>query len=151
MRYTVIADINILCVGQAKPSACTLTDTQSEVFRRGVLNTPVYCDRYRRLKNVRGVWYQLYPKARDDGDYFREFLDIESAGEKKRVVFLNDRFKTELADFIGELYAASPKKSLYFFIDLQGYKELSCELTLDEALELLKSEDIYFNTVYRIT
>ena len=78
-------------------------------------------------------------------------MNIETAGEKKRVVFLNDRFKTELADFISELYAASPKKSLYFFIDLQGYKELSCELTLDEALELLKSEDIYFNTVYRIT
>ena len=78
-------------------------------------------------------------------------MDIEPAGEKHRIVFLNDRFKTELADFIGELYAASPKKSLYFFIDLQGYKELSCELTLDEMLERLKSEDIYFNTVYRIT
>lgn len=147
----VVADINILCVGQAKPSTCTLTDTQAEVFRRGVLNTPVYCDRYRRLKNVRGVWYQLYPKARDDGDYFREFLDIESAGEKHRVVFLNDRFKIELADFIRELYAASPKKTLCFFADLQGYKELSCELTLDEALGRLKSEDICFNTVYRIT
>lgn len=147
----VVADINILCVGQAKPSTCTLTDTQAEAFRCGVLNTPVYCDRYRRLKNVRGVWYQLYPKARDDGDYFREFLDIESAGEKHRVVFLNDRFKIELADFIRELYAASPKKILYFFADLQGYKELSCELTLDEALGRLKSEDICFNTVYRIT
>lgn len=110
----VVADINILCVGQAKPSTCTLTDTQAEVFRCGVLNTPVYCDRYRRLKNVRGVWYQLYPKARDDGDYFREFLDIESAGEKHRVVFLNDRFKIELADFVRELYAASPKRTLYF-------------------------------------
>lgn len=124
---------------------------KAEVFRCGVLNTPVYCDRYRRLKNVRGVWYQLYPKARDDGDYFREFLDIESAGEKHRVVFLNDRFKIELADFIRELYAASPKKTLYFFADLQGYKELSCELTLDETLWRLKSEDICFNTVYRIT
>ena len=100
---------------------------------------------------MRGVWYQLYPKARDDGDYFREFLDIESAGEKHRVVFLNDRFKIELADFIRELYAASPKRTLYFFADLQGYKELSCELTLDEALGRLKSEDICFNTVYRIT
>ena len=147
----VAADINILCVGQAKPSTCTLTDTQAEVFRCGVLNTPVYCDRYRRLKNVRGVWYQLYPKARDDGDYFREFLDFESAGEKHRVVFLNDRFKIELADFVRELYAASPKRTLYFFADLQGYKELSCELTLDEALGRLKSEDICFNTVYRIT
>lgn len=147
----VVADINILCVGQAKPSTCTLTDTQAEVFRCGVLNTPVYCDRYRRLKNVRGVWYQLYPKARDDGDYFREFLDIESAGEKHRAVFLNDRFKIELADFVRELYAASPKRTLYFFADLQGYKELSCELTLDEALGRLKSEDICFNTVYRIT
>ena len=147
----VVADINILCVGQAKPSTCTLTDTQAEVFRCGVLNTPVYCDGYRRLKNVRGVWYQLYPKARDDGDYFREFLDIESAGEKHRVVFLNDRFKIELADFVRELYAASPKRTLYFFADLQGYKELSCELTLDEALGRLKSEDICFNTVYRIT
>ncbi len=147
----VVSDINILCVGQARPSACTLTDTQAEVFRRGVLNTPVYCDRYRRLKNVRGVWYQLYPKARDDGDYFREFLDIESADEKHRIVFLNDRFKAELADFISELYAASPKKTLYFFADLQGYKELSCELALDEALGRLQSEDICFNTVYRIT
>lgn len=148
----VIADLYVLCLGQVKKSKVLIKDARIDRLRTFGLDKKVFfVDRYKALRKKKGIWYQVYPKARDRGDYYSEFFDISRVGDRIKVVFLREDIRNELADLVAKLYDDSPLKKLYFFVDLQGYKENKVTVNCDTFLAFLREEEIYFNTVYEIT
>lgn len=147
----VIADINILCVGEKAKSRCTIQNIGLKIYyNKGRKNAVIYKNRYQAVQKVNGIWYQIYPRERGIGNesYRNEFLDLEG---NLRMIFLDKKFKKELLSFIKDVIDSSPSKCIYFFSDLQGYKEKRIELQYREFEELFEVELLSFNTVYQIT
>ena len=147
----VIADINILCVHQRKKSKCTISNAQIDCYNlKRSTQEFVYYDRYLMLQGIGGIWYQIYPHVRNEGNYKQEFMDLRIVDNEYKVFFLEEKFKRQLINFLTELYFESPLRTLYFCVDLQGYKEKRVEMKWKMFLEMIQKEDINFNTIYHI-
>lgn len=148
----VIADINIVCVGQREKSKYIISNAGIDCYCLDVDKKDcIYDDKYQKIQNIKGVWYQIYPEARNEGDYNQEFMDLCVIDDKVKMIFLDKDIKKKLLDFLELLYKESPLKCIYFVVDLQGYKENSICISYREFSELIQKEEIYFNTVYYIT
>ena len=147
----VIADINVLCVQQKKKSKCTISNAQIDCYSlKKPMQEFVYYDRYLMLQEIDGIWYQIFPYVRNEGNYRQEFMDLCIADDEYKVLFLEENFKRQLIKFLTELYFESPLRNLYFCVDLQGYKEKYIEIKWKMFLEMIQKEDINFNTIYHI-
>ena len=147
----VIADINIINVGQRKKSEFIISGAYIHSFYiEGMTNERVYDDRYEEMQKLKGFWYQISPAERLAGDYRYEFFDLQIRNTEPKIVFLNEKLKKELVFTIKELYHMSPQKVIYFVIDLQGYKEKKKIVSVEDFMELIRHEQLLFNTVYKI-
>lgn len=147
----VVADINILCVHQKQKRRVSISNAQIESYSsEHIIRDFLYDDRYLQLQGIAGVWYQIYPQARNKGDYDQEFMDLCVVNDKYKVVFCQESFKMQLLSFLSEVYYESQTKSIYFIVDLQGYKENHLRVSWKSFLEMFQDEKIYFNTVYEI-
>lgn len=147
----VVADINVVCVHQKHKMRATISNAQidcyySEHFSKDFM----YDDKYLMLQRTEGIWYQIYPQARNRGDYDQEFMDLYIVNNQYKVVFCQKDFKVQLLVFLIELYYDSQIEALYFFVDLQGYAENHVQVSWENFLEMIREEKIYFNTVYKI-
>ena len=110
----------------------------------------MYNDRYLLLQKEIGIWYQIYPNAINHGNYSQEFMDLHVVENKYKVTFFQKEYINQLVMFLIELYHASQSKTLYFFVDLQGYEEKYVQLSWKSFLKAIQEENISFNIVYKI-
>ena len=147
----VIGDINIFCAHQKQRTQYEIANAQIDCFGYdSVSRQVVYADRYLLLQKMEGIWYQVYPKARNFGYYDNEFMDLLIEKNEPKVVFCHKKFKIQLQEFLTELYYESPSRTLYFFADLQGYKEKYNKVSWESFLKMMQGEELCFNTVYKI-
>lgn len=147
----VVSDINLICVAQKEKSVLHIPGVSVLYFDFNKSNaTPVYNDRYKLLKRIRGRWYQLYSLKRDMYDYSDELLDLYIYNTEKRIVFLKESFKPELINAIDKLICLSSKNTVLFFADLQGYRTCLKNISFDDFVECLYNGNLLFNTVYII-
>lgn len=147
----VVADINILCVHQKQKRRGKISNAQIDSYdSKHFVQDFMYDDRYLLLQREEGIWYQIYPQARNKGEYDKEFMDLCIVNNMYKVVFCQKDFKEQLLTLLIDLYYESQLKTLYFFVDLQGYTEKHVQVRWKSFLEMIQEEKIYFNTVYKI-
>lgn len=147
----VVGDINIFCSHQKQRTQYEIANAQIDCFCFDSFSRQViYADRYLLLQKKEGIWYQVYPKARNFRYYDNEFMDLLIKKNEPKVVFCHKEFKIQLQEFLTELYYESPSRMLYFFADLQGYKEKYNKVSWESFLKLMQDEELCFNTVYKI-
>jgi|GEM_PF-2882930 len=145
----VIADVNILCVEQAKEIEMQIPGVSTEIFYN-ISRILIYGDRYQEIQAIPGIWYRLTPLEREQGKYQSEFFDLAVENGEYRVLFLRKNLKDYIITLTKNLVLSSPWNCLHFFIDLQGYKTQKVCVSIDLFCEMVRSEKICFNTVYQI-
>lgn len=149
----VIADIYILCVNQKGKTSYKIPNVSMKtIYNKGKRNVVIYGDRYLSVQKNKGIWYQLSPFGRGSWypHYDHEFLDLSCEDEMLRLIFLDKDIKKYISYLIERLIQSSPVKCLYFFSDLQGYKEKQATVSYEQFVQLFEKECLCFNTVYRI-
>ncbi len=149
----VVSDINLVCVDQKQKSYFHIPDAEFLYFNRNNDNNDViYSNRYEFLNKTTGIWYQIYPKRRDIGDYTHEFLDMYiDYNSDKRIVFIDNNIKLAIIDIIKYLLEKSPKKEILFFADLQGYSDSIERISYNVFIKMYNEEKLLFNKVYAIS
>ena len=146
----VIADINIFCEKQSKSSEISIFNSQMDIYLMKMSSEDyIYNEDYTWLQKKEGIWYQIYPTARNCGDYSQEYLEL-SEDESYNVFFTNKTIKNDVNNFLKRLFNEQDIDRIYFFIHLEGYNEQSVTLKRDEFLELYKNDCLISNVVYII-
>ena len=145
----VIADINIFCEKQSKSSEISIINSQVDIYLIKMSREDyIYNEDYIWLQKKEGIWYQIYPTARNGGDYSQEYLEL-SEDETYNIFFTNKSIKNDVNNFIKRLFDEKNIDRIYFFIHLEGYKEQCVTLKKDEFLELYKNDCLISNVEKR--
>ena len=148
---TVISDINLICIEQKvkkdKEFANDFIDVECKK------NPHCYYFEWEILSSIRGMWYQITPKARDLGVYSNEFFDLYYNRHKSYVVVNETKVNIDFIQNLLEFYLnESPinKVCLMIRLDYQKNQKIKGVIKIKEFLKKLSNNQILFDTAYII-
>lgn len=145
----VIADLNIVCVGQVSAVSLTYDKIGIDVLA----DHNGYGHHWMKLKKTCGIWYQVYPlRGKADRNYDDEFFNGRFCGDSWYVIPYHGHL-AKIEAILATYIALSPIEEILRLIRLDEHGESENEETIcyDEFREKLHAEKIRFNTIYRIS
>lgn len=153
----VLADLNILCPLQTAAVCYDSNLIRIEYHKRKFFcGKPIYWRFYKRMQRIPGIWYQIWPSE----SIFDAIFNLDPARplseNRKFTVFVENKYKEEIAKTIRFYLANSSKHRILVLIRLEGWKggyrptTHHRKIPIELFLESLLIESIEFNTVYTI-
>lgn len=145
----VIADINIICIGQ-KEKKCYNHDLINIECHK---NPYCFYSEWEILSSIRGNWYQITPIKRDYGVYNDEFFPLLQNKNKSYLYLKDDKPNIDfLVNLIIFYLNESPLRKIYFMVRLNWKKEQKIigVLKFKEFINKLENNKVLFDTAYII-
>lgn len=148
----VISDLNIICIGQSYPNVYQSDLLSISYCKNKAIkgNTGFYLDDWQVIRYIKGFWYYIIPRKREECNYDDEFFDYSSNKviiSKSKIKFIN-----EIERMINYYLESSPINQIGVLIRLFYTKKEKVKgiLTKKDFIEKLYNNKIRFDTLYII-
>lgn len=148
----VIADFNIICLGQKYKKICELDGIRTDVVKASEISK-LYGNKWSVLSAYQGYLYSVYPiDDMQDYDYSNGFFDLDIRDSMKYVIHGEQSFN-KIVGVLNHYIEASPIKTVCILVRLDWDNENKIIGTIDKRqfLEKLQSREIMFNTAYIVS
>lgn len=161
----VITDFNIICLGQKEKTPYNSDTLTSDCYYPN--RKKIYAG-WLVTQYLKGVWYQIYPIARNTFDYQKELFDLITCDNYDNIDipdFLKGNLRqdtynikvigetNEIIDIINFYIQRSPIKTIAVLFRLQGKEKetLMGLMNREDFYTNLASQKLLFNVVYLVT
>lgn len=161
----VISDFNIICVNQQNAEYFDCEVIKCDAVNIN-LKTPNTYANWNILQGFKGIWYDIYPIARnkDNYQYDDEFFDLSykkdvyddkiiALQKKKNQLICIEKFRESIISIIDFYLKKSPIKRICFMVRVQDeeVEAILGTLSRKEFISKLKTKELRYNVAYIIS